>query len=84
MANAVQNVYIDSDRVIRLAMKMGMLLERKSKGRSSRADLLNEYWAARFVVLFYECLLGGAPVFDNEAEIVAFYREWIRVHMSGR
>jgi hypothetical protein len=78
MDKTVQNVNIDSDKVIRLARKFVELLVRKRKGRSSRTDILTEYWAARFVVLFYENLLGGSPVFDNEAEIVAFYREWIR------
>jgi len=78
MAKTVENVNIDSDRVIRLARKFVELLARKRKGRFSRADILHEYWAARFVVLFYENVLGGSPVFDNEAVIVAFYREWIR------
>jgi len=78
MNKTVQNVNINSDKVIRLARKVFWLLARKRKGRSSLTDILNEYWAARFVVLFYEHLLGGQPVFDNDAEIVAFYREWIR------
>jgi hypothetical protein len=80
----VQNVNIDSARVIRLALKFVELLVRKRKGRSSLTDILNEYWTARFVVLYYENLLGGSLVFDNDAEIVAFYKEWIRKNTEGQ
>jgi len=84
MSEPVVNVNIDSARVIRLGLKMATLLDRKSKGRCTRNDLLHEYWAARFVVLWCEKLLGYPPVMDNEAEVVAFYREWIDKFLSSR
>lgn len=84
MSEPVVNVHIDSDRVMRLGLKLATLLDRKSKGRCSRNDLLHEYWAARFLVLWVEKLLGYSPVMDNEAEVVTFYRECIDKLLSSR
>jgi hypothetical protein len=70
------NVNLDYDKIFRLGEKIVGLLYRKSKGRSSRLDILNEYWALRLVALYYDFALG-CPVFDNEPEIVAFFKRVI-------
>jgi hypothetical protein len=70
------NVHIDGDRVFRLGFKILDLLGRKGKENPSRSDILTEYWSVRFVVLYYEAMLGELD-FDNEDEVVAGIREWI-------
>lgn len=69
----VKNLILDDDRVMRLAFKILALLERKGKQHPSRGDLASEYWALRVAVLYYEGKCG--VVFDNEAYIVAHFKE---------
>lgn len=83
MTETVHNVCIDSNKVIGLGLKLAKLSNRKSKGRVTRNSLLHEYWSARFLVLFVEKMLGGTPFMDNEAEVLAFYREWIDDFIAG-
>jgi hypothetical protein len=72
MTETVHNVRIDSNKVIGLGLKLAKLSNRKSKGR-----------VTRFLVLFVEKMLGGTPFMDNEAEVLAFYREWIDDFIAG-
>jgi hypothetical protein len=71
----VTNVELNLDRIVRLGFKVLDLLGRKSKGRNSRVDVLNEYWALRFAVLFYEVSLG--LVVDNADEVELWLKQVI-------
>lgn len=76
MIDKAVDVRLNFERVFSLGFNLVGLLGRKSKGRSERVDLLNEYWALRFAVLYYESFLH--PKFDNEDEVVSFLKECIR------
>lgn len=71
----VVNVGLDFEKFARLGFKVMEFLARESKGSCEHLDIVNEYWALQFAVLFYES--GLNVKFDNKDEVVLALKQFI-------